>query len=321
MGERQSRRLGETFLLADRELLIPEHGVWVEAPRAEHAPAAADLYRRAYDRSDFFAGRYEDPDSSIFNPRWLKHDFEDNPDHKWFVFTNDTGEILGITGFFHDQNIDGYPVMTSDETQIAPEGRGHRIMDHFFRRIVPRIEAAGSRLATSFVLTPQTKGLRRTLETEEGMFSLGILPHALKHRASGITKSEIVSAKFESFQHQPVSLEANFEPLYRIVQSQIPELPEPTVLPAEPNTGSVFAETYEEAPQLASGADPEQQRHLLQAGFKPVAYYPRFNGFLAAKIPQPMPELDFIFDETIDANKDLVRYLQAELYNRNEGRL
>lgn len=153
------------------------------------------------------------------------------------------------------------------------------------------------------------------------MFSLGILPHALKHRASGITKSEIVSAKFESFQHQPVSLEANFEPLYRIVQSQIPELPEPTVLPAEPNTGSVFAETYEEAPQLASGADPEQQRHLLQAGFKPVAYYPRFNGFLAAKIPQPMPELDFIFDEAIDANKDLVRYLQAELYNRNEGRL
>lgn len=336
MEERQSRRhnsapLGETFLLAERELLrprpgpwelvIPQRGTWVEAPKAEHAPAIADLYRQAYGRNDFFAGRYVDPDSTIFNPDWLKRDFEENPDHKWFVFTDDSGEVLGITGFFHDYNIDGLPVMTSDETQIAPAGRGRGTMNHFFRQIVPRIEEAGNQLATRFVLTRETKGLRRTLQTEMGMFSLGILPHALKHPVSGITRSEIVSAKFESFQRQPVSLLANFEPLYRVVQSQIPELPEPVLLPAETNISAPFAETYEEAPQLAGGADPEQQRYLLQAGFKPVAYYPRFNGFLAAKIPGPMPELDFIFDEAINANKDLVRYLQDELYNDKEGRL
>jgi hypothetical protein len=315
--------LGETFLLAERELLIPEHSIWVETPRAEYAPAAADLYRQAYVRNDFFAGRYEDPYSTIFNPAWVAHDFEENSNHKWFAFTDNTRQLIGMTGWFHDQNIDGYPVMTSDETQIALAGRGHRIMDHFFRQIVPRIEAAGNRLATSFVLTPQTKGLRRTLEIEEGMFSLGILPHVLRHRESGMTRSEIVSAKFKNYHHRPVTLLANFEPLYRIIQSQekIPKLSEPVLLPAEPNPTPIFSETYEEAPQLASGADPEQQRQMLQAGYQPVAYYPRFNGFVMARFPKPMPELDFIFDEAIDVNKDLVRYLQEELYNENEGRL
>lgn len=314
----------ETSLLSQRELLIPEHGVWVEAPGAEHAPAIADLYRRAYARSDFFAGRYDDPESEIFNPDWLSDDFN-NPDHKWFTFTNNDGQVLGVTGFFHDYNIDGSPIITSDETQIAPAGRGKRTMDRFFRLVVPRIEAAGDLLATSFVLTPETKGLRRTLQTELGMFSLGILPHALKHRVSGVTRSEIVSAKFNNFRPQPVSIQADFEPLYNIVKSQIPELPEPEVLPAEQIDESPLADnltdSFEESPFPASGADPRQQRYLLQAGFKPVAYYPRLNSFMMAKFPKHMPELDFLIEnESIEANKSLVRYLKEELYNRKGRR-
>lgn len=326
MGEMQlhqsdSDLLNETFLLAQRELLIPEHGIWVETPRPEQAPAAADLYRQAYARSDFFAGRYTDPDNQIFNPEWLANDFEQNPDHKWFAFTGDTGQLIGMTGWFHDQSIDGRPEMTSDETQIAPRGRGRRIMDHFFRQVVPRIEAVGGLLATSFVLTPETKGLRRTLETELGMLSLGILPHVLKHPKSGVTRSEIVSAKFDSFQRQPVALLANFEPLYRISKSQIPELPEPEVLPAERSVASTQAENFEESSFPASGSDPEQQRELLQAGFKPVAYHPRLNSFVMAKFPRPMPKLDFLLNnESIKANKDLVRYLKEELYNGDERR-
>jgi hypothetical protein len=334
MGERQPPQYDaappdETYLLSKRELLtpqrgpwelvIPQPGFWVERPKAEQAPSVADLYKRAYDRSDYFAGRYEDPDSTIFNPDWFKHDFEENPDHKWFVFTDDSGQVVGITGFFHDYDIDGYPVMTSDETQIAPQGRGYRIMDHFFRRVVPRIEAAGDRLATSFVLTPETKGLRRTLESELGMFSLGILPHVLKHRVSGVTRSEIVSAKFDSFQPQPVAIHANLEPLYRIVKSQIPDLPEPVILPAEQTPVSRPVDNFEESLYPASGADPEQQRYLLRDGFKPVAYYPRLNSFVMAKFPEPMPELGFLIEnESIEANKDLARYLQEELYNQSE---
>ena len=309
---------GEALLAAQRELLIPEHGVWVENPGDEHAAAVAGLYQQAYLRNEFFAGRYSDPKSQIFNPTWLGKDFK-NPDHKWFVFSDDNSQVLGITGFFHDYNIDGYPVMTSDETQIAPEGRGKRIMDSFFRLVVPRIEATGGQLATSFVLTPESKGLRRTLESELGMFSLGILPHVLKHPDNGITRSEIISAKFKEFEQQPVTLLANFEPLYRIVQSQIPLLPEPLVLPSEQSGLSSFDESYIESPQPASGSDPEQQRRLLRSGFKPVAYYPRFNSFVMAKFPRPAPELDFIIDnESVQANADLVRYLQEELYDAKD---
>jgi RimJ/RimL family protein N-acetyltransferase len=306
---------GESLITAGRELLIPEHDVWVEHPSDEHADEIADLYRQAYLRNDFFAGRYEQPDDEIFNPMWLKKDFK-NPDHKWFVFSDNDGQVIGVTGLFHDYNIDGLPILTSDETQIAPEGRGKHIMDNFFRLVVPRVEATGNLLATSFVLTPETKGLRRTLEAELGMFSLGILPHVLKHPDSGITRSEIVSAKFKEFQQQPVTLLANFEPLYRIVQSQIPQLPEPLVLPSEKSGTPSFAENYEESPQPASGSEPEQQQHLLHAGFKPVAYYPRFNSFVMAKFPRPVPELEFILkNESIEPNKDLVRYLQEVLYN------
>jgi hypothetical protein len=323
-GQPQQHNLApadETFLLAQRELLIPEHGVWVETPRAEHAPAIAGLYRQAYERSDFFAGRYNDPESEIFSPDWLSDDFN-NPDHKWFAFTDNDGQVIGITGFFHDYNIDGLPIMTSDETQIAPAGRGKQTMDRFFRLVVPRIEAAGNLLATSFVLTPETKGLRRTLETELGMFSLGILPHVLKHRISGITRSEIVSAKFSSFRPQPVAIHANFEPLYRIVRSQIPDLPEPVILPAEQIPISPLVDDFEESPHPANGSNPEQQRHLLQAGFKPVAYYPRLNSFVMAKFPKPMPELGFLIEnESVESNKDLIRYLKEELYSENEGRL
>lgn len=332
MGERQPVQsvqrnvlsFDETSLLPQRELLVPEHGVWVEAPRAEHAPAITDLYRQAYDRSDFFAGRYTDPESEIFDPDWLSDDFN-NPEHKWFAFTGNDGQVLGVTGFFHDYNIDGSPIITSDETQIAPAGRGKRTMDHFFRLVVPRIEAAGDLLATSFVLTPETKGLRRTLQTELGMFSLGILPHVLKHRVSGVTRSEIVSAKFNDFRPQPVSIHADFEPLYNIVKSQVPELPEPEVLPAEqidqPLPGDSLTDSFEESPFPASGADPKQQKYLLQAGFKPVAYYPRLNSFTMAKFPKSMPELGFLIEnESIQANTDLVRYLEEELYNRKERR-
>ncbi len=305
----------ETFLSSPRELLDQEHGVWVELPKPEHARAVASLFQQAYDRNDYFAGRYDDPEGTIFNPDWVQRDFANNPQHNWFIFTNTSNSVIGITGFFHDYDIDGRPVMTSDETQIAPEGRGQHIMNKFFRLVVPRIEATGDQLATSFVLTPQTKGLRRVLEAEEGMVSLGILPHVLKHRKSGITRSEIASAKFGVIHPRVVALIADFVPLYRIVKSQIPALPEPTILPPSLNAPAPFAEIYQEAPQRANGSDPQQQWSLLQAGYKPVAYYPRLNSFIMAKFPTPAPQLDFLIEnESIEPNKHLVRYLKEVLY-------
>lgn len=306
----------ESFISGQKELLVPQFDVWLEKPNDTHTHQVANLYREAYRRGDFFAGRYSDPDNQIFNPEWLKQEFN-NPDHKWFVFTNNAGTVIGSTGFFHDYDVGGIVVMTSDETQISLEGRGEHIMDNFFRQIVPRIEASGRQLATDFVLTPQSKGLRRSLQTEFGMTALGIMPHILRHKQSGETRSEITAAKFSTFEYRSVSILADFEPLYRIVKSQAQGLPEPNVLPGASMKTTPFANHYEESVAQASGSDPQQQLDLLGAGYRPVAYYPRFNSFRMAKYPPEMPDLSFILEnESIDANKALVEYLKKFLYDQ-----
>jgi len=304
----------ETFLADERELLSPEHQVFVKKPDENDAEIIADLYKQAYLRSDFFAGRYDDPKAQIFNPRWLAIDFK-NPDHKWFEFLNNKEDIIGTTGFFHDYDVGGESVFVSDETQIAPEGRGMRIMDNFFHLVVPRIEDRGNQVATEFVLTPESKGLRRTLQTDLGMTATGILPHILKHKLHYITKSEIPAVKFSNYKQQQVSILPVFEPLYEIVQSQINSLPEPEILPRGSHNISHFATTYQESDQLADGSNPDQQRELLLKGFMPVEYLPHRNSFRMARVPRPAPELGFIIDnELIFVNRALVSYMKEVLY-------
>lgn len=302
-----------TFLASKHELLIPEHQIITKEPSEDDAETIANLYEKAYLRNDFFAGRYHDPKLQIFNPNWLAHEFE-NPDHKWFEFLNNEGKIIGTTGFFHDFDVGGVPVYVSDETQIAPEGRGMRIMDYFFHLVVPRIEDRGYQLATDFVLTPESKGLRRTLQTDLGMTAIGILPHVLKHKLSYITRSEIPAVKYKDSSHEQVRILPAFEPLYRIVQSQVNSLPEPEILPRGSHNTHHFATTFQESSQMASGSNPDQQRELQREGFVPVAYLPGRNSFRMAKVPRPAPELGFIDNELIFVNKALIRYMKEVLY-------
>jgi hypothetical protein len=298
-----------------RELLIPEKDIWVETAGPEHSQAVAALYKSAYERSDYFAELYDNPNAKIFNADWLKAEFQ-NPDHNWFVFTDNEANVLGSTGFFHDYDQGGSPVMVSDKTQISPNGRGMRIMDHFFKRVVPLLESSGAQLATGFVLTPESKGLRRTLQSDLGMISLGIHPHILKHRKSGISRSEISSAKYQALEPGAVTILPDFEQLYSIVKSQTSNLPDPEIISTETAKRQArYSNEYVETDRPIGGTNPREQRAALEAGFQPVAYDPQLNQFKMAQFPQTKPELDFIINsEAVEPNKKLVEYLYGYLY-------
>jgi len=295
--------------------LIPERGVKIELASDDYADPVADLYRREYERGDYFASRYDDPYEQIFNPEWLKQEFQD-PEHLRFVFTDDEGKLLGATGFFHDGDSESGPLMTSDATQIDPNGRGMRIMDHFFKRVVPLIEASGAGLATDFVLTAESKGLRRTLQTDLGMVATGIHPHALHHRKLGITRSEISAVKNSRLIPKHAQILPFFEPLYRIVQSQLPQLPEPEIIPSQPQIrSSMFIDCDSEVVKTVSGVDPQGQLEALEAGYLPVEFDPDGNRFKVAQYPRICPDLNFVLNnEQVEANKLLVRYLYDVLF-------
>ena len=304
--------------LSQQSVLLTDPHVEVQLASPRHTPAMSALYRAAYQRGDYFAGRYEEPPKQIFDPGWLEQDL-DNSDHLWFTFTDQNGALLGTTGFFHDYDSESGPLMNSDETQITPAGRGRRIMDAFFKRVVPMIEQSGAGLAADFVLSPETKGLRRTLQTNLGMIALGIHPHILQHPNLPVTKSEISGAKYPRLQPKPATILPAFEPLYRLVQWQLPDLLEPTVISAKIAPGaSNYAENYSEMPQAVQATDLDEQAQALRDGFQPVAYNPDTNTFRMAIVPQDTPELDFIYhNEQVAANKRLVTYMKQVLYKNN----
>jgi hypothetical protein len=301
-------------------VLVTEYGIELKLASAEYAEPAADLYREAYERGDYFASRYDDPENQIFSPDWLAEQEFQDPEHLRFVFTDSEGRLLGVTGFFHDHDsLDGTPLMTSDATQIAPEGRGEHIMGHFFRRIIPLIETSGAGIITDFVLTPESMSLRRTLQTDLGMVALGIHPHALRHRTLGITRSEISAAKYPSPAPEPAILLPEFEPLYRIVQSQLPALPEPSILPPDASVREQHFVDDVEVIRTVEATDPQAQFEALENGWQPVEFDPDSNLFKVAQFPSERPDLDFILtNEHVPANQLLVRYLYDTLYGAGQ---
>jgi hypothetical protein len=298
--------------------LISERGVSFGLALEEHTVAMAGLFKRAYERGDYFASRYDEPENQIFNPGWLAEDLQD-PGHIRLVFPDHERQLLGTSALFHDSDSEAGPLMTSDATQIDHNGRGMGIMRRVFERIVPVIEASWAGLATNFVLTPESKGLRRTLQTDLGMIALGIHPHALHHRQLGITRSEISAAKYRSLTPKPANLLPEFEPLYRIVQMQLPSLLEPNIVSAQTSAGSPRFVEGAEVVRTVDATDPRAQLEALEKGWQPVEFNPDTNLFKVAQFPGEMPDLDFILtNEHVPANRLLVRYLINVLYGSSQ---
>lgn len=286
-------------------ILIPEHEVEMHLLSPEDAQSVSSLYRRAFARGDFFATRYSSPQLEIFNPDWIAQEAK-NPDHIWVVFTK-SGEFTGSTGLFFEGE-----TLVSDETQIDFKGRGLRIMEYFFGKVVPQIEGLGIDIKTDFVLTPQSKGLRRSLQQEFGMSSLGIRPHVLVGLNEG-SICEIFAAKYHNLSQEKPVIIPHFEQIYRIVADQL-SLPEPEVVDTgleiilTPNYSSKYKEIQVGARDLIS------QERALAEGYMPIGYDPKRQFFTLAVYPLPKPRLDFIIDEGIEANSQLVNYLNTRLY-------
>jgi hypothetical protein len=107
-----------------------------------------------------------------------------------------------------------------------------------------------------------------------------------------------------------------FEPLYRIVQSQLPELPEPNVLPSGLEVRQSEPVEDQEVVAIVDATDPQKQLEALQAGWSPVEFDPDSNLFKVAKFPSNRPDLSFIItNEHVPANQQLVRYLDEVLFS------
>lgn len=303
------------YEIAKNPVLIPEHGVNIQVLTREHAEGIAELYKGAYQRGDFFGNRYKDLSSQVFNPLWFRQEMS-NPDNTWIVFTRQN-KLVGATALINEGDPDCRSCAANiDETQIAPEGRGMRIMDHYFRRIVPIAEKLGIDVTTEFVLTPESKGLRRTLQTELGMTALGIHPNILAHRLDKSLKSEISGAKYNTLEPKQAVIMPQFAELLSIVREQLPVLPEPEVLWEEKI--EVFSSRYaDKYTEVSVGAnDPEEQKQALVDGFLPVKYDPKKHEFVMAKYPSKKLDLNFIVAEDIKSNTKLVEYLDTRLFPR-----
>lgn len=296
--------------IAQDPLLIPEFDVSWQLLDTNHLESVAAHYKRAFGRGDFFAGRYKNPEREIFDPDWISREIN-NKDKTWVIFTR-YGQFVGSTGLFYEGN-----AIRSDETQIDLNGRGLQIMTHFFRRVIPEIEALGIDVVTEFVLTPESRGLRRTLQAELGMKALGIHPHILVHRLDSHTTGEISSAKYHNLKPQKVTIVPALYQLYQIVAEQF-SLVNPEVVSKDPKKRYVqeFTQRYQEV-KVAS-RDWQSQEDALADGYSPVKYDPRGNTFSMAKFPSEKPDLSFIMGEGIAGNIKLVDYLNSKLYHQGQ---
>lgn len=295
----------------DREqILMPSRGVFLERLSEGWAEELSYHYRQAFGRGDFFGSRYPNLESSIFNPDWIRSEVY-NPEHVWILFVKD-GELVGSTGLFFEKG-----TASIDETQIGPRGRGLRIMNDYFRFIVPLLEKAGFDITTEFVLTPESKGLRRTLQQELGMVALGICPHNLYHRGLNFTASEISAAKYQNLRPtRPIIVPELFE-IFEIVASQV-QMPAPEVVELQSGTKAQppFGDKYTQIP--VSGTNPLEQKAALDQGYKAVKFDPRLNVFTMAKFPPQKPDIDFLIGENIRTNTRLVQYLNMRLFGGGE---
>ena len=264
----------------------------------------ADLYKRAYERGDWFGNNYEDTEHTIFNPAWLA-EINNDPSYTWIVFTEENN-VLGATALI------GKETISIDETQINPgNGRNRGIMTTYFKRLVPLLYNNGISLSTEFVLTKPTKVLRKVLIGELGMVPIGIHPNTLVSRATGEKRSEI-SAVLHPYSISPAAkLIHEAAELYDIVKNQM-HLPAPAVIGPSKQSPYKGHDSYVE--QHVSASDPVMQRELYDDGFRPIAYNPVENKLTMAKYPvEGLDSIKFIGEENIEADRKLLNYLDSML--------
>jgi hypothetical protein len=148
----------------------------------------ADLYEAAFKRGEWFGSRSSLSESGDATREHLAQIL--GADRYIVVLFHDSDDtVLGATAL----DLSDEEGILIDDSQIDPiKGRRRGIMTNYFRRLVPAVSKYNS-FWTEFVLTPNSRVLRRTLITELGMAVTGIRPNAYRSRATGTSYSVLVA--------------------------------------------------------------------------------------------------------------------------------
>jgi len=130
-------------------------GITLELLNKNHFEQFINLYKRAYEKGDWFGNSHLNPENTIFNPEWLKSTSL-NPNYNWIVF-KDREKVIGATSLIYNNG-----TLLIDETQLdSLKGRRKGIMNTYFRRFIPLLQKNSIPLSTEFVLTPESFSLRK----------------------------------------------------------------------------------------------------------------------------------------------------------------
>jgi hypothetical protein len=219
------------------------------------------------------------------------------------VFTDTANNILGSTALYYD-DIRGFLI---DETQIDPiRGRRLGIMTHYFRRVVPILDSIGS-YWTEFLLTSESRVLRRVLISELGMKITGLRPAAYISIDGKIRRSVLVAhgggQRVQRLLHEGWFSNPEFHPLNAILDNlHVPEsdlqLQNPTGADCSPQEISV---SCFDLPRIAT---------LRRRGFVPVAVDPNPKEVImsTARIPQN-EDVSFLSTEGLPISDRLAAFL------------
>jgi len=286
--------------------IVLNNDIYVELLNRDNAKQMISLYNHAYGRGDWFGSSYSDPKSTIFNEHWLSSiSYREN--HVWIIF-KEGDEVVGATAL-----IDKEEVVSIDETQLDPlKGRGKGIMSTYFRRFIPLLQKNGFRLSTEFVLTPESKSLRKVLIGELGMIPTGLLPGVLYSPIKKIFRSEITAVWAPDGLDRSYDIIPEVKPLYDIVveAAGIPtKRQENNVFPMQKNSSYVGAKI--------SIDDSQRQKEYYDSGFRPVELNIIKGEITFSKFSSDaVRKLDFIYSETENApqlkvNLELLEYVRS----------
>jgi hypothetical protein len=261
-------------------------------------------YRAAHSRGDWFGSHFKQDGNLILSDDVLERDAR-LPSSLWVLFVDDSDNLLGTTKLMLQS---GNRVLI-DETQVDPNrGRGKGIMPRYFRKVVPILEAGGLHYWTEFVLTRESRVLRKSLIDELRMVVTGLRPVCYE-RPSGLSPQSVLTAHGpHSYVRKALEMLRNQEPLlagFFSLLGYVPGSQESGILTPRmvPNSAS-----YTEV--IHKVTDSVGIRSALDVGMIPVGIDPLLEQVTLAEFPRCYPlALKFVMEENSDAARRLVEYM------------
>jgi hypothetical protein len=268
-----------------------------------------DLYKSAFERGDWYGSRTHAEDGDSASSDYLQHYLRDE---KAIVvlFHDSRGNVLGST-LLDLSSEDGVLI---DDTQIHPVlGRRKGIMSAYFRRLVPVLDDVGCPYWTEFVLTPESRVLRRVLIGELGMRVTGIRPAAYLIRPANDYRSVVVAhgpnRSVTNWLSSVSRLDSHLSDLLAcLVDSQSARL-ETT---SQPRVAFQKVQDYREFEIDLDNGDAIA--NAISDGSLPVGLRPTVSRVYMSQWPWfDLSTLDFLYGEGIGPINNLLTYLRSKL--------